>query len=536
MNTKLSRKGYMIQKSSVAPQILDSIRTELTVKPFVEDYGDDVQPFPVFSEDTDNIYLPRYYGISKFGKPKLTTLTSNKSSTKFKFTGLLRDYQTEIVDKCLKSIRGNGGGLLSVGCGQGKTTMALKIATELGLKTLVLVHKTFLQDQWIERAKQFTNAKIGIIRQNTIQVDGFDIVIGMVQSISMRDYDQSIFDQFDFLICDEAHRYGSRVFSRALQKVGAKHTFSLSATPKRLDGLTKVINWFMGDTIFSQPPKPNKHVIAKVFKYQSDDPLFVEKKMWCKGSLKASNTKMITNLINIKSRNDHIINIINELRKYPERKILILSGRRDHLTHLKDSVDKFIQEDIKNGKILDKECRTYYYVGGMKKLDRHDAELYGDILFGTYEMAQEGLDIDRLNTIILATPKKNITQAVGRIMRKILQSGDIKPLVIDMYDQLSIYASQGDKRLVEYTKNKYKVKTYFLNNSNITKYEDYLMETFNLKESEIAEFKDDADSYENNLQSILDVEKIDNDDFTEEPVEIEDNKPVKADFNEYLFD
>ena len=37
-------------------------------------------------------------------------------------------------------------------------------------------------------------------------------------------------------------------------------------------------------------------------------------------------------------------------------------------------------------------------------------ETNADILFATYDMAHEGLDIDRLNTVILATPKKNIIQ------------------------------------------------------------------------------------------------------------------------------
>ena len=511
INSKISRQGYVISKSSISEQELADIKTELTVKPFMQEFGDDAQEFAVFSEDNENIYMPRYYGISKFGKAKITDLTDNKASPDFKFTGALRDYQIEIVNTCLNGIRKDGGGMLSVGCGQGKTTMALKIAVELGLKTLVLVHKTFLQDQWIERAKQFTNAKIGIIRQNTIQVEGSDIVIGMVQSISMRDYDQKIFDQFDFLICDEAHRYGSRVFSRALQKVGAKYTFALSATPKRQDGLTKVIHWYTGKILFAQPPKPNKHVIAKIFKYSSNDPLFVEKQMWCKGSMKPSNTKMINNLVEIKSRNDHIINIINELRKFPERKVLILSGRREHLTYLKDTVDKHILADVKAGKILEKECKTYYYVGGMKKLERHDAETYGDILFGTYDMAQEGLDIDRLNTIILATPKKNIIQAVGRIMRRILQTGDIRPLIIDFYDQLSIYGNQGEIRINEYKKNKYKIKNYYLENDKIKSYDDYLMETYNLTAQEAKEIKDEEDDYEPNLNAIIDIARIDED-------------------------
>ena len=38
-----------------------------------------------------------------------------------------------------------------------------------GKKTLVIVHKTFLLNQWLERIKQFTNASVGIIQQKKVE-------------------------------------------------------------------------------------------------------------------------------------------------------------------------------------------------------------------------------------------------------------------------------------------------------------------------------------------------------------------------------
>ena len=393
------------------------------------------------------------------------------------------------------------------------TVIALDIAASLGMRTIVFTHKTFLQDQWIERATQFTNAKIGIIRQNIIQWDGYDIVIGMAQSISMKDYGITIFDNFDMVILDESHHYGSRVFSRIMHKCGGKYMLALSATPNRADGLAHIIHWHIGDVIYKQKPKPNDQVIAKIFKYESTDKLFVEKKMWCKGKMLPSNTMMINNLVEIKSRNNHIINIINELRKSPLRKILILSGRREHLTVLKDAVDAQIKQDVINGKILEGECNTDYYMGGMKPKERQRAEHKGDILFGTYDMAHEGLDIDRLNTIILATPKKNVTQAIGRIIRKILQNGDIRPVIIDLSDMLSIFPGQGDVRMREYAKNKYKTETYYLRDDKIRPYFDYIKETMNLTDEEVKIFMEEPnpDAYEPNLASILNLSRVDND-------------------------
>ena len=72
--------------------------------------------------------------------------------------------------------------------------------------------------------------------------------------------------------------------------------------------------------------------------------------MNAKGEWLPSNTKMINNLVKLDSRNQHIIDILNTLRKSNQRKVLVLSGRREHLEYLKDSVDKLIQKDIDDGK------------------------------------------------------------------------------------------------------------------------------------------------------------------------------------------
>ena len=79
-----------------------------------------------------------------------------------------------------------GGGLLELGCGGGKTVLALNIISRLK-KDLVIVHKSFLLNQWVERIEQFLpNSKIGRIQGQTVDIKGKDIVIGMLQSLSMK--------------------------------------------------------------------------------------------------------------------------------------------------------------------------------------------------------------------------------------------------------------------------------------------------------------------------------------------------------------
>ena len=68
----------------------------------------------------------------------------------------MRDYQKPIVDIVMPKLKKTGGGLISIPPGRGKTVLAIWIAAKLKLKTLVIVHKSFLMDQWKERIEMFT--------------------------------------------------------------------------------------------------------------------------------------------------------------------------------------------------------------------------------------------------------------------------------------------------------------------------------------------------------------------------------------------
>ncbi len=538
----LNHRGYVISKSGLTEKEINKLKSKLTVKPFLGDFDDEndnSEEFEVFTETKKTFTVPRYFGIKKYGQPEKVEFKGE--TRKFNFNSQLRDYQIDIVNTCYNEIMNNGGGLLSVGCGRGKTVMAINLAQRLEAKTLVVVHKTFLQDQWVERIKQFTNAKIGLIRQDKVDIEDKDIVIAMIQSLSMREYDINIFDQFKFVIYDESHHCASKVFSKALYKTGANYTLALSATPDRPDGLKKVMDWYLGPTIYREHRQPNKQVLTKIFKYTTNDKLFVEKTIYNAGKVKAHAPKMINNLIEIQERNNHILNILNQLRKFPERKILILSGRRSHLTFLKDTIDAQIKTDIENKKIEEGECKTYYYLGGMKEKDRKEAETYADILFATYDMAHEGLDIDRLNTVILATPKKNIIQSVGRIMRRILKNGDIRPIIIDIADELSIFKRQSEKRLKDYNESKYKVKIYYLNNDKFISHSEHLKKYMNFTDEEIKQYMSSEDLLVPKLEDILDDANDEN--KVEDEEEDKTNKNILKDkkvkeinsFDDYLF-
>ncbi len=471
INCFIKQKGFYIEKDTISSEELRKIKDELTVEPKLLDFGPEEvnednaeeQKYKLYTNTKKFIILPKYYGQNKFG---LQQVLIEPNTIDIQFNGQLRDYQIPICNKIHEHILKFGGGLLSVPCGRGKTSMAIYTACQLKEKTLVIVHKSFLLDQWVASIKKFTNARVGTIRGPTVDIENKDIVIGMIQSISMKEYDEDIFKQFNFVIYDEAHHCASKVFSKSLMKIGGKYTLALSATPYRSDGLIKVMHWFLGETIYREKTRVNNQVVAKVYHYSSEHSLFSEKKFgYGKQKGRPNIIKMISNLTELNERTEHIVNIINEIRKDPERKIIILSERVNHLKVMKTKLDKILKDEVDAGKLLENEIRTYFYIGENKRHEREEAEKNGDILFATYSMAKEGLDIERLNTVLLATSQKDVNQSVGRAMRRILDEGDLRPMIIDFSDHLSAFISQTKKRKAFYKESHFIIEDYYLANN-----------------------------------------------------------------------
>jgi superfamily II DNA or RNA helicase len=460
-----SKEGYLIKKNDYI-NIIDEIKKELTVTPHLS-FNLNIKPksFPVYLENKDYLCLPKFYGLNKFGKPDINKEILGESINII-FNGELRQKQKDVINIILPKLESDDGGLLCEGCGEGKTIKALYIACHFKKKTLVIVHKTFLLNQWIERIKEFTNASVGIIRGNQVDIDGKDIVIGMLQSIAKDKYISETFEDFGLVIFDEAHHAPSKYFSKALPIIASKKTLALSATPKRSDKLEKVLYWYFGNILYKSQTKIIDNVLVKVIKYTIIDPKFKEYKQ--NYGKEFNRAKTINKLTEIDNRNNFIIETIIEIINNDDnnndnnekRKILILSDRIEHLNILKNIID------------TNYKLSTGFYIGGLKQKILTETEK-ATIIFGSYSMASEGLDIPNLNTLIMVTPRKEIEQAIGRILRK---DHTIQPLIIDIVDQLPSFIKQSIHRIKFYKKKGFIIKYYDIKDNKIIK--EYI-ESFN---------------------------------------------------------
>ena len=320
------------------------------------------------------------------------------------------------------------------------TVMALKIISELAKKTLIIVHKEFLMDQWIERIKEFLpTATVGKIQGQTFDIQDKDIVIGMVQTMYDRQYQENAFSSFGLTVIDEVHRIGSEQFSKTLFKTITPYMLGISATVERKDKLTKILYMFIGDRIYSEERKDDDAVEVRAIQYKTNDPDFNEVELDFRGNTKFSS--MIKKLCDFNYRSDFIVDIVKDLiYECTDSQIMILCHNRSLLKYLHDAIEHR------------KISTVGFYVGGMKKEDLQETESK-QIVLATYAMAAEALDIKTLSILIMATPKTDITQSVGRILRVKHE----KPIIIDMVDSHDVFQSQWQRRKTFYRKCKYNI-------------------------------------------------------------------------------
>jgi len=463
INSYLGNKGYSIYKVCLNKSIIDFIKSELTVKPFSNNSLVQPNSFPLYQESDKKIYVPRFWGIQIFGNPKVIKINYGKSIN-LNFKGCLRKEpidQEEIVKSYLNHINfdtnskdnASGSALIDLKCGGGKTVISLYICSVLKKKTIIFVHKTFLKNQWIERITQYLpDAKIGTIQGQVIDIEDKDIVIAMIQSISMKSYPESLFDEFGLSIYDECHHISSEIFSNCLRKCTTLYGLGLSATMERKDGLTHVFKMYLGDVCYKSKTIQSKDdVLVKAIDYKViDDDEYNEVLYDYRGNIK--HTTMISKVASYEYRSNFILSVIyNEFKVNPNQQIILLSQTKNMLNYL--------YKLITNSNIL----TTGYYIGGMKESDLKISEKK-QVILATYAMAAEALDIPTLTTLVLATSKSDIVQAVGRILRMKHNN----PLIIDIIDQHECFLNQFNKRKVFYNEKNYKIIR--ISNENYIKY------------------------------------------------------------------
>ena len=433
----LTLNGYQIAKTSNEAVL----KKALTVKPFSIINPHAVPRYPVYHEDKKHLYLPKHYGIDKFGPVPSTRDVDETPAKYWQFAGSIRPAQLPVVNSFL--LPEPHDGIISLHTGGGKTVCALYIASRLRVPALVIVHNTFLRDQWEDRIKSFLpKARIGRVQADVCEVADRDVVIVMLQTLSMKELNADLFRPIGLVIVDECHHIASEVFVQALPKITSKYMLGLSATPDRKDKLMYVINWFLGPMIYKSDTgdSVDTKVSVEVFEYVNHDTTFNEIVLSSSGFV--SVPIMVNKLAECEDRTKWLCGIIEDICE-EGRQVLVLSDRVQHCKDLLDGLSEAVRETA---------CILSQTV---KSSQRTEFCASKKILIATYSMCKEGFDVPTLNTLVMATPRPDIDQIVGRILRVEKSKRTVHPLIIDIVDPQ--FRRQFGARNTLYKKRGYKV-------------------------------------------------------------------------------
>lgn len=458
-NCYLSKHGYVIKKEFISDTEISKLKLELRARPLVDSKftngNNQDASFPVYIETKNKIYIPKMFGIKKYGFPKsvLQNFEGVLWKNQIDFAGKLYENQIGPVNTLIDACKNKGGGILSLQTGGGKTISTLYVLSQLKGKAIIVVNKIPLMKQWENEISRFLpNAKIGIIQgQNKVDISDKDIVIAMLQSLARIDYPNSLFEDFSVCVIDETHNLASQIFSKVLFKLCCKYTIGLSATPKRSDGCEYVFKWHLGEIVYeSKSERKGKCPIVKLIKIDSSEYKEINTINKFTGQKQIQFTTMLNELIEMPKRNKLIIELIKENAKLG-RRILVLSDRRSHLVNLKKEFDEDLSIPFTYGLFL-----------GSMKITELEKSKASQVILATFQAFGEGVSEKDLDTLILVTPKKftghlknttknesgKLEQIVGRIFRK--EHVEIHPLIIDLQDNFSVYKNQSAQRKVFY--------------------------------------------------------------------------------------
>jgi superfamily II DNA or RNA helicase len=459
----MSHRGYAIRKDQLDAAATRKLRAALTMKPATApEFSAGVDPFPIFYESPSRWYVPRFWGVENCGEPDGDARGPGLPlRDELQFNKTLRAEQLPIVGAFKE---GGYNGLICVPCGYGKTFMAIWLACQIRRRFLVVVHQEFLMEQWRKELEgSIPGIRIGILQGSTVQtgyaeppkltvgelkqklkarglpVGGkredlltrlrtvepepepelYDCCICMIQTVASRDWSVDQFSGFGFTIFDECHHLGAEHFSKALMSIQTEKMLGLSATPERMDGLDSVFLWYLGPVRYQIKVRdPDTSVEVRVIRYTDADPAYADTPLDMRGEV--CRPKLCNQLAEYEPRTRAICNELDVALK-EGRKLLVLSDRISHL--------EAFEKDLRG--------RGYesmgYYIGGMTAEGRDESSAK-QIILASFAMSAEGMNIRDLNTVVLATPKTRIEQAVGRIFRLKKEERTFAPLIYDVID------------------------------------------------------------------------------------------------------
>lgn len=381
-------KGKLYQRN-VDEETLNSLTFHHT------GYDGEVTEYKLYRKLGDDTYvLPRYtYG--KIPADAEFDLVNIPIDIEFSEKINLNWSQMFTVRKTQEFLVSELGAIIVGKTGEGKTLMAIKLICMLKQKTLILVQKDSMIQDWTKELLALTNLKknqIGLIKQGKVK-DGL-VVIGSQQSLMNNRIDNAVNNMFALKIQDEVHKIGAEKFLYANTRFDTKYVLAMSATPKREDGLDAMYEMFTSSNKVYHISVRTKLANYRVYQIATDTPRL---------KLPAyldHREKCIRNVISDVERNKKIMNI---LYRHNHRHIVVISERVEHLKNLMELAEK----TFPNKKI-------YRFFGEHVKRERIRVTLFKErfSLGGVHEIILNNGDRAKIDVISISKDRTKINKCI----------------------------------------------------------------------------------------------------------------------------
>ncbi len=310
------------------------------------------------------------------------------------FKGELRDYQKN----ALQALLDYDNGYLRMPTGSGKTVVMLAAVCAYNQKTLVLVHTKDLLNQWVDRFQRFTNITPGKLGSGKKDIE--EVTVAIYKSV-----DSTIINQFSVVVVDEAHHSAAPGYLHLLMSYKGPHLYGCTATDITSQGI----------------PAPDRVIGPKLYDMQ-------EQKIVKTGAIIQPNYFVISTPYRVNyDGTQPYIEMALAISENPDRNAMItkLTKRMAENNRTILILTQFVEHGHTLKRLLnDQGCPCQFIYGEMNKNMRQAAidDTAGGsnrILIGT-TIADEGLDIPIIDTLILAAPSKfkgRFLQRIGRALR-----------------------------------------------------------------------------------------------------------------------
>ena len=424
MKAVVSNRIYM----DIDPQAFNALDKALTYK--IDSYRSDVAPTMIknvrkIRNGLVSIPVGRFDLIPEGYEIKDKRVLLPVDFPKFGFD--LRESQQDVYD----AIEDNA--IINAFVSWGKTFTALAVAAKLGQKTLVVTHTVSLRTQWEKEIRKVFGIEPGIIGSGKYDISP-PIVVGNIQTLyKLRG---KIEKEFGTIIIDECHHIPANTFSKLVDASYARYKIGLSGTVQRKDGKHVIMPDYFGHTKFT-PPKEN---------YMEPTIEVIQTKIRFMDGAKIPWANRINDLVRQEEYGKLICFLAAAYRKQGH-KVLLLSDRVYFLKRVKETLGEHCELITGEVPLAERE----------KKIERVQSGKV-DILLGTQSIFSEGISVNPLSCLILATPVSNtplLTQLVGRVIRE--YPGKIDPVVVDINLKGKTAEKQAKLRLGHYLQQGYTV-------------------------------------------------------------------------------